>query len=170
GVATLRLILASVLLLFLARPTPWRWNRTTWRDDLIFGVRMAGLNGFFYAAIDRIPLGVAVAVEFVGPVALAVILSTARRDLIWIAIAGLGLVVLGIESMSGDFAFDLLGVVYAALAGASWALYILFSARVGRYLPGLRVLPVATLIAAAVLLPVGFGGVGKLVDTPDISC
>src|SRR5699024_5582503 len=168
GVATLRLILASVLLLFLARPTPWRWNRATWRDVLIFGVSLAGLNGFFYAAIDRIPLGVAVAIEFVGPLALAVILSTARRDLIWIAIAGLGLVVLGIESMSGDFAFDLLGVVHAALAVASWALYLLFSARVGRYLPGLQVLPVATLIARAVLLRVGFGGVGTLVDTPEI--
>src|SRR5699024_9325832 len=79
GVATLRLILASVLLLFLARPTPWRWNRATWRDVLIFGVSLAGLNGFFYAAIDRIPLGVSVAIEFVGPLALAVILSTARR-------------------------------------------------------------------------------------------
>src|SRR5699024_6533121 len=109
-----------------------------------------------------------VPIELVGPRALAVILSTARRDLIWIAIAGLGLVVVGIESMSGDFAFDLLGAVYAALAAASCAWDISFSARVGRSLRGLQVLPVATLIAAAVLLPVGFGGVGKLVDTPEI--
>src|SRR5699024_10903378 len=168
GVTTLRLMLASLVLLLFVRPTPWRWKAAAWRDVVIFGVSLAGLNGFFYAAIDRIPLGVAVAVQFVGPLALAVILSNTRRDLLWIAIAGLGLVVLGIESLTANFTFDLVGIVYAALAGVSWALYILFSSRVGRHLPGLQGLPVATLVAAVVLLPVGFSGVVTLIDTPEI--
>ena len=145
GVTTVRLILASIFLLLLARPTPWRWGGAVWRDVIFFGVSLAGLNGFFYAAVDRVPLGVAVAIEFVGPLALAVILSTNRRDLIWIGMAGIGLVVLGVESVAGETTFDLLGLLFAALAGVSWAFYILFSARVGRHLPGLQGLPVVAL-------------------------
>lgn len=168
GVTTARLVLASVLLLFIARPTPWRWNAAAWRDVVLFGVSLAGLNGFFFAAVERIPLGVAVAIEFVGPLALAVILSTNRRDLIWIGMAGVGLVVLGVESLAGDVSFDVLGLVYAALAGVSWAFYILFSARVGKRLPGVEGLPIATLVAALVVLPFGFTGLVELVYSPQI--
>lgn len=168
GVSALRLGLASVMLLLLVRPTPWRWTGAAWRNVALFGISLAGMNGFFYAAIERIPLGVTVAIQFVGPLALAVILSTNRRDLIWIGAAGLGLILLGLESMTGSVGFDLVGILFAALAGVSWALYILFSARVGRSLPGLQGLPVAALIAAIVLLSVGFSGVVELVFTPEI--
>lgn len=168
GVSALRLGLASVMLLLLVRPTPWRWTGAAWRNVVLFGTSLAGMNGFFYAAIERIPLGVTVAIQFVGPLALAVILSTSRRDLLWIGAAGLGLILLGLESMTGSVGFDLVGILFAALAGVSWALYILFSARVGRSLPGLQGLPVAALIAAIVLLPVGFSGVVELVSTPEI--
>ncbi|MDN5705336.1 MAG: EamA family transporter [Yaniella sp.] len=168
GVSALRLGLASVMLLLLVRPTPWRWTGAAWRNVALFGISLAGMNGFFYAAIERIPLGVTVAIQFVGPLALAVILSTNRRDLIWIGAAGLGLILLGLESMTGSVGFDLVGILFAALAGVSWVLYILFSARVGRSLPGLQGLPVAALIAAIVLLPVGFSGVVELVFTPEI--
>ena len=168
GVAAVRLALASLMLLVLVRPAFWRFSAAAWRDVVLFGVSIAGLNGFFYAAIDRIPLGVTVAIEFVGPLALAVILSTNRRDLIWIGAAGIGLVVLGIESMTGADSFDLLGVLFAALAGVSWAFYILLSSRVGQHLPGLQGLPVATLVAALVLLPIGFTGLIELSLTPDI--
>ena len=168
GVSALRLGLASNMLLLLARPTPWRWTGAAWRDVVLFGVSLAGMNGFFYAAIDRIPLGVTVAIQFVGPLALAVYLSTNRRDYIWIGAAGIGLVLLGVESLTGSMVFDPVGMLFAGLAGVSWALYILFSSRVGRHLPGLEGLPVAALIAAIVLLPVGFSGVVELVFTPEI--
>ena len=168
GVSALRLGLASNMLLLLARPTPWRWTGAAWRDVVLFGVSLAGMNGFFYAAIDRIPLGVTVAIQFVGPLALAVYLSTNRRDYIWIGAAGIGLVLLGVESLTGSMVFDPVGMLFAGLAGVSWALYILFSSRVGRHLPGLEGLPVAALIAAIVLLPVGFSGVIELVFTPQI--
>jgi len=168
GVTTVRLLLASVLLLLIARPTPWRWSAAAWRDVVLFGISLAGLNGFFFAAVERIPLGVAVAIEFVGPLALAVILSTNRRDLIWIGMAGIGLVVLGIESLTGDVSFDVLGIVYAALAGLSWAFYILLSARVGRRLPGVEGLPMATLVAALVILPLGFIGLVELIAAPEM--
>ncbi|MDN6637302.1 MAG: EamA family transporter [Yaniella sp.] len=168
GVSALRLGLASVRLLLLVRHKPWRWTGDEWRNVALFGISLAGMNGFFYAAIERIPLGVTVAIQFVGPLALAVILSTNRRDLIWIGAAGLGLILLGLESMTGSVGFDLVGILFAALAGVSWVLYILFSARVGRSLPGLQGLPVAALIAAIVLLPVGFSGVVELVFTPEI--
>ena len=168
GVSALRLGLASNMLLLLARPTPWRWAPAAWRDVVLFGISLAGMNGFFYAAIDRIPLGVTVAIQFVGPLALAVYLSTNRRDYIWIGAAGIGLVLLGVESLTGSMVFDPVGMLFAGLAGVSWALYILFSSRVGRHLPGLEGLPVAALIAAVVLLPVGFSGVVELVFTPEI--
>jgi len=167
GVTTVRLVLASLFVLLVARPTPWRWSAAAWRDVVLFGLSLAGLNGFFYAAVERIPLGVAVAIEFVGPLALAVILSTNRRDLIWISMAGVGLVVLGVESLTGEAAFDVLGVVYAALAGVSWAFYILLSSRVGRHLPGVEGLPVAMLVAALVILPFGFTGLVELVLRPE---
>src|SRR5699024_1437646 len=115
GVSAVRLLLASNFLILLSRPTPLRWSKTAWRAVVLFGITLAGLNGFFYAAVERIPLGVAVAIEFVGPLALAVILSTSRRDLIWIGMAGLGLVALGIESLSADVTFDLLGILFAVL-------------------------------------------------------
>ena len=168
GVTVVRLVLASIFLILIARPTPWRWSKTAWRDVVLFGITLSGLNGFFYAAVERIPLGVSVAIEFVGPLALAVILSTSRRDLVWIGMAGLGLVALGVESLSPEVTFDLLGIVYAALAGVSWAFYILFSARVGRQLPGFEGLPVATIVAALVLLPVGFSGMVELMLRPEI--
>lgn len=168
GVTAVRLLLASLLLLLIARPTPWRWSPATWREVVLFGISLAGLNGFFFAAVERIPLGVAVAIEFVGPLALAVMLSTNRRDLIWITMAGMGLVVLGVESLAGDASFDVLGLVYAALAGVSWAFYILLSARVGRRLPGIEGLPMATLVAAMVILPFGFTGLLDVVNAPEL--
>lgn len=168
GVTTMRLLLACLFLVLIARPTPWRWSGAAWRDVVFFGITLAGLNGFFYAAVERIPLGVAVAIEFVGPLALAVILSTNRRDLIWIGMAGVGLVVLGVESLSGQSSFDTLGMIYAGLAGVSWAFYILLSARVGKRLPGVEALPVATLVAALVILPFGLGGFIDLVQMPEI--
>lgn len=168
GVTALRLMLGALMLLLMARPRPWRWSGAAWRDVALFGVTLAGLNGFFYAAIDRIPLGVAVAIQFVGPLALAVLLSKSRRDYIWIGLAGIGLLTLGAESMTGASAFDLVGVVFAALAGVSWALYVLFGARVGQHLPGLEGLSVAAVVAAMVLLPVGFTGVVELVFQPEI--
>ncbi len=168
GVTAVRLLLASLLLLLIARPAPWRWSLTTWREVVLFGISLAGLNGFFFAAVERIPLGVAVAIEFVGPLALAVILSTNRRDLIWITMAGVGLVVLGVESLAGDASFDVLGLLYAALAGVSWAFYILLSARVGRRLPGIEGLPMATLVAAMVILPFGFTGLIGVVNVPEV--
>lgn len=168
GVSALRLGLASVMLLLLARPTPWRWSRSAWRSVVLFGISLAGMNGFFYAAIERIPLGVAVAIQFVGPLALAVVLSRNRRDYAWIGAAGAGLILLGLDSMTGPVVFDPIGMLFAAMAGVSWASYIVFSARVGRNLPGIQGLPVAALIAAVVLLSVGFSGVVELVSTPEI--
>lgn len=168
GVTTVRLALASLVLFLLARPTPWRWNTAAWRDVVLFGISLAGLNGFFYAAVERIPLGVTVAIEFVGPLVLAVVLSVNRRDLRWIGLAGIGLIVLGVESLAGDANFDLQGVLYAGLAGISWAAYILLSARVGRRLPGIEGLPVATLVAALVVLPFGLFGFIELVASPEI--
>ncbi|MEO6082129.1 MAG: hypothetical protein ABIQ18_03395 [Umezawaea sp.] len=85
------------------------------------------MTGFFYAAIERIPLGVAVIVEFIGPLTLAAVLSRRRADLVWIALAAVGVVALGLPG--GGAALDLLGIAFALVAGGFWALYVLAGAR-----------------------------------------
>ena len=110
------------------------WSSRQWRAMLIFGVTLGLMNGFFYNALARIPLGLAVAVEFTGPLVLASILTRRKRDLVWVFCAAAGMAVLGFEAVHGQET-DLLGVLYALIAGAFWALYIRSSASVGELVP-----------------------------------
>ena len=111
------------------------WPSRQWRAMLIFGVTLGLMNGFFYNALARIPLGLAVAIEFTGPLVLASILTRRKRDLVWVFCAAAGMAVLGFEAVHGQET-DLLGVLYALIAGAFWALYIRSSASVGELVPG----------------------------------
>jgi inner membrane transporter RhtA len=121
-----------------------------------FGVALATMNWAIYQAFSRIPLGIAVTIEFVGPLTLAVLGSRRARDLVWIVLAGLGVALLGFER--GDL--TVAGVLFALLAGAAWAAYILLSARTGRHWAGLDGLAVASLVALAALSPLALGGHG----------
>ena len=119
---------------------------------LIFGVTLGLMNGFFYNALARIPLGLAVAVEFTGPLVLASILTRRKRDLVWVFCAAAGMAVLGFEAVHGQET-DLLGVLYALIAGAFWALYIRSSASVGELVPGASGLAVAMAVGAICVVP-----------------
>jgi inner membrane transporter RhtA len=136
-------------------------RRADLRDIVLFGITLAAMNGCFYAAIERLPLGIAVTFEFVGPLAVAIIGSRRRRDLIWAALAALGIVLL-----CGDFSgasIDLLGAVLALTAGGFWGAYILLSARVGGRSEGLGGLAAAMAISAVLLAPAGIAvGGGEL--------
>ena len=111
------------------------------------------MNGFFYCAIDRIPIGLAVAVEFLGPLALASMLTRRLRDAVWVLCTLAGMLVLGYEAAVGKDT-DYLGLTFALIAGVFWALYIRSSAKVGALVPGASGLAVAMLVGAAFIAPV----------------
>src|SRR4051794_1685564 len=120
------------------------------------------MNWAIYQSFLRIPLGVAVTLEFVGPLTLAVLGSHRARDLLWVVLAAAGVTVLGVQ---GGGSLTVAGVVFALLAGAAWAAYILLSAQTGRRWPGLDGLALASALAAALLaLPAVLTGGDALGD------
>lgn len=145
----LRLTASAVVLAALARPRLRDRSRKDWLVVVGFGVALAVMNWSFYQSFARIPLGLAVTFEFVGPLSLAVFGSRRVRDLLWVLLAGLGVALLGVRG--GDL--DLVGVLFALLAAAAWASYILLSAQTGRRWEGLGGLSTASVIAALILTP-----------------
>jgi inner membrane transporter RhtA len=114
-----------------------------------FGISLLTMNWAIYQSFARIPLGIAVTIEFLGPLAVAVIGSRRPRDVVWVVLAGTGVALLGLAPASLDWA----GVGFALLAGLGWACYILLSAQTGRQWPGVSGLAVASLVGAVVLAP-----------------
>lgn len=165
GVTALRLTFAAVILLLLARPPMRAWPRATWRTIVLFGVAMAGMNGFFYAAIATIPLGTAVAIEFLGPLVLAAVLSRRPRHLAWVGLALIGMVLIGIDGIRGDGSLDPLGATFALIAAAFWAFYILTSAQAAGRTEGSQGLAAGLAVSALVVLP--FGAPGALAAFAD---
>jgi inner membrane transporter RhtA len=159
GAVFLRALLGAVALLVLTRGAPlrvWAWPH---RDVILLGVAVAAVTFFFYAALDRLPLGITVTLEFVGPLGVALFGSRRRRDLLWALLAAAGIVLL--SDGSGGKGVDALGVVLALTAGACWAAYILQSARVGALGPGLNGAAMAAVISAVLLAPFGIAQGGS---------
>jgi inner membrane transporter RhtA len=145
----LRLITSAVILLLVARP---RWAGHSGRDWLIvlgFGVSLLTMNWAIYQSFARIPLGIAVTIEFLGPLTLAVIGSRRLVDLIWVALAGAGVALLGLSRATLTF----VGVGFALLAAVAWACYILLSAQTGRHWPGISGIAIASMVCAIALAP-----------------
>lgn len=155
GVTSLRVAIAAMLLAVIVRPRPRGWTRAQWLAAALFGVSLAAMNGFFYAAIDRIPLGPAVAIEFLGPLVLAAVLTRRLRDAVWVGIALLAMALLGLDGVIGSDPLDPLGVFFALVAAGFWVMYIRMSARVGALIPGSGGLAMGLVVAAVLLLPVG---------------
>jgi inner membrane transporter RhtA len=133
----------------LARPALRGRSRDDWLVVVAFGVTLGVMNWAIYQSFARIPLGIAVTIEFVGPLTLAVLGSRRPRDLVWVGLAAAGVLALGLQP--GDV--TLAGVAFALLAGAAWAAYILLSARTGTRWPGLDGLAVASVVATVLLTP-----------------
>jgi inner membrane transporter RhtA len=153
GAVFLRSAFGALILLAVAHRDLVRLRRAELRDVALFGLTLAAMNFSFYQAIDRLPLGIAVTLEFTGPLAVAIFGSRRRRDLIWAGLAAIGIVLL-----AGDFgggSIDLFGVVLALIAAAFWGAYILLSARVGGRSEGLGGLAMAMSISAVLLAPTG---------------
>ncbi|WP_147038026.1 EamA family transporter [Microbacterium aerolatum] len=155
GVTSLRIGIAALILLVIVRPRTRGWSRQQWLAAVLFGVSLAGMNGFFYSGIERVPLGPAVAIEFLGPLILAAVLTRRLMDGVWVAVALIGMGLLGLDGMLGGEPLDLLGVVFILIAAAFWVFYIRMSAKVGESIPGSGGLVVGLLVASVLLLPVG---------------
>jgi inner membrane transporter RhtA len=165
GTVLLRVGLAAAVLAVLWRPAIRGHSGAGLRLAALFGVSLAGMNLAFYEALDRIPLGIAVTLEFVGPLGVAIAGSRRRLDLVWAGLAAIGIVLL---SPGVREAVDLLGATMALLAGGFWAAYILLSARVGRVFPGGTGLALAMLVASLALVPVGIADGGEELLAPEI--
>ncbi|SCL33070.1 inner membrane transporter RhtA [Micromonospora rhizosphaerae] len=165
GAVTLRLTIGALLMLSVCRPRLRGHDRADWASVVAFGLALAGMNSIFYQAIERIPLGPAVTLEVLGPLALSVF--TARRLAAW-GWAGLALAGVALLGQGGFDRLDPLGAALALAAGAMWAAYIVCSARVGGRFPRADGLALALTVAALVTLPIGLAGAGSRLWHPAV--
>ncbi|GGT36721.1 EamA family transporter [Streptomyces purpureus] len=163
GVVTLRLVLAAVVLLLVCRPKVRGYTRADWGTVVVFGAVMAAMNVFIYQAVDRIPLGAAVTLEVLGPLALSVLASRRLINLVWAGLALGGVVLL---SGGGFDRLDPVGAAFALAAGAMWAAYIVFSARTGRRFPQADGLALAMAVGAVLTVPLGILDAGAKLTVP----
>jgi inner membrane transporter RhtA len=165
GVTLLRLALAAVILAVATRPRLRSWSGAAWRAALLLGVVMAAMNLIFYLSLRTVPLGIAVTVEFLGPLLLALVQTRRLVDLVWAALAATGVVTLGLHSGG---AAPIGGLILAFVAGLCWAGYIVLSSRLGRVVPGTSGLTVSVGLAALLVLPFGASGVSAVGHHPTL--
>lgn len=167
GTTSIRLILAAGLLLLVMRPWRRRISRRAWKSTLIYGVSLGIMNLMFYQALARIPLGIAVALEFTGPLAVAMLSSRRWLDLVWVAFAVSGLILLLLLGDDHSGPVDPVGAAFALGAGVCWALYILFGQKAGA-INGAQSATLGITIAAVVIAPIGLIEVGPAIFAPEI--
>jgi inner membrane transporter RhtA len=163
GTVLLRVLFAAIVLCAIWRPRLRDHSRADLRLAALFGLVLAFMNLSFYEAIDRIHLGIAVTLEFIGPLGVALFGSRNSLDVLWALLAAAGVVLLG-----GLGASDLAGVMFALIAGVFWAAYILINARVGRAFEGGSGLAIAMAIGTIPLIPIGVADAGSNLLHPDL--
>ncbi len=166
GTAALRLAIASIILLAVWRPWHMRFTRRQLSIVVVYGVAMGLMNFFFYLALSYIPLGITMALEFTGPLGVALVASRRAIDFLWISLAALGLAAL-LPLGLGGAPLSGLGIAYALAAGACWALYIVFGRRAGKAHGG-QITSLGTVIGACVIVPIGFAHSGAQLFSPAI--
>lgn len=165
GAVWLRLGLGALLVLAVVRPWQRALPAAGLRAAAVFGVTLAGMNLSFYEALDRLPLGVAVTVEFLGPLTVALAGSRRLLDAVWALAAGAGVAML---SLDGGGSVSVTGLAFAGLAGAFWAGYILASQWVGRMLPGASGLALALPVGALLVAPFAVPSAGTSLLGPGV--
>lgn len=155
GSVTLRLLIGTVILVLVARPGLHGHDRRAWVTVVLFGLALGAMNWSFYASLGRLPIGVAVTIEFIGPLVLTVALSRRVLDLVAVLFAAAGVVLIS-QALTVPFAdLDLIGLGLAGVAGACWAAYIVLSKRTGAAFTQLDGLALAMVVASAVVTPFG---------------
>ncbi|GAA5514395.1 threonine/homoserine exporter RhtA [Deinococcus carri] len=165
GTTALRVTLAAALLSLVFRPRLRALTPAAWRAVLPYGAALGLMNLTFYLSLTRLPLGLAVTLEFVGPLVLSLVLSRRLTDLVWVALAALGIVLIAPHGGGGGH-LDLIGAGFALTAGAFWALYILAGGAVGRRVPGVTGVVAGMIVAAVVTLPFGVATAGTALLAP----
>ncbi|AZC27705.1 threonine/homoserine exporter RhtA [Pseudomonas sessilinigenes] len=164
GTTALRLVFASIIMLLLLKPWRAKFTAKTLRSVLVYGMALGGMNFLFYMSLRSVPLGIAVALEFTGPLAVALYASRKALDFVWIALAIIGLLLL-IPTGATETPIDLVGAGYALGAGVCWALYILFGQKAGAE-HGVQTAALGVLIAALFVAPIGIVHAGTALLTP----
>lgn len=166
GVVFLRLALSAIMLVAAVRPSLRNRTRADLGAALLYGLILGTMNWSFYESLARLPIGVAVTIEFVGPLGVAIAGSRRMLDVLWIVLAGGGVVLLALRGDKHDI--SALGVLFALIAGACWAGYILVSKRVGATFAQLDGLAIALCIGALVTLPAGIVQGGSALGRPAV--
>jgi inner membrane transporter RhtA len=163
GTVGLRIGISALILLAAFRPCLRGRTAAQWRAVIPYGVVLGVMNLVFYMSLSRIPLGLAVTVEFVGPLGVAVFGSRRAIDVAWVVVAAAGIALIAPWTGGG---VDPLGVLLALAAGACWGAYILLGGRVSRIIPGGAAVATGMLIAALTVLPVSIASGGFAHLTP----
>ena len=158
GTASVRIGLSAIILLVVFRPRVLRFTGAQWRAVVPYGVSIGVMNLIFYQALLRIPLGLAVTLEFVGPLGVAIVGSRRAIDAVWIGLAAIGIVL--IAPWQAGSGIDPLGVAIALLTGGCWAAYIVLGGRVSRVLTGGVTVATGMSIATLTVLPFALAGGG----------
>ena len=166
GTTAVRVGLSALLMLMLWRPWRWRLSRADAQAVVLYGAALGAMNLMFYLSLQTLPFGLAVAIEFAGPLAVAIWSSRRAVDFVWVALAIAGLVLLLPLGLSGS-TLDPLGVLYAVGAAVFWALYIVFGKRAGHLHAGQSV-SLGLLVAALVVVPVGVAHAGAALLSPSV--
>jgi len=166
GTAALRLLFSAVMLLACFRPWRIRMAPSGWRLVMAYGLSLGAMNLLFYLSLRTIPLGIAVALEFTGPLAVALLGSRRLADFAWIALAAAGLLLL-VPHGADVRTLDPAGMAYALAAGLCWALYIVFGRRAGTR-HGTQTVALAACVAALAVLPFGLAQAGPALFSPGI--
>ncbi|CAI3788881.1 Threonine/homoserine exporter RhtA [Pseudomonas sp. MM227] len=159
GTTALRLIFASLFMLVLLRPWRAKLTWTTLQTVMIYGIALGCMNLLFYMSLRTVPLGIAVALEFTGPLAVAILASRKAVDFAWVALAVVGLLLL-IPMGEAQAGLDPVGVCYALGAGVCWALYILYGQKAGAD-NGVQTAALGVMIAAVFIAPIGIAHAGS---------
>lgn len=168
GVVALRVGLSALLLLAVVRPWRFPLRRADVPNVVIFGVMLGAMNLFIYRSFERIPLGIAVAIEVTGPLAVVILSSRHARDFLWVACAAIGLwLLLPLQHGPGAHALDPVGVAYALAAAFCWAMYIVFGKRVSS-MHGGQAVSLGLLGASAFAVPFGVVQAGSALLTPAV--
>lgn len=160
GSVTMRLLFASVILCAVVRPRFRGYSAAAWRTVILFGLALGLMNFAFYGSLAHLPIGVAVTIEFIGPLLLSAVLSRRLSDYVAVAGAAVGVVLISEALHVPLDQLSWAGILLALTAGACWAAYIILSGRTGAAFPKLDGLAIAMLIATCFVAPFGLATVG----------